>query len=94
MMAMGLAREFEKREEAIRAGRRKLDEKRRLRAEKKVKRKRDDTEKENGERYQNIFTCFETSNVPRVEKKVIVIHRGKYSNSGAPAAQPPAEHPG
>ena len=48
---MGLARVFENREEATRASTRKFDEKRRLRAEKKVKRARDEREKENGKRY-------------------------------------------
>lgn len=62
-LAMGLAREFEFREEDTRAGTRKLDEKRRLRAEKKVKRARDETEKENRKRYLKDLSvfCFETN---------------------------------
>ena len=48
---MTLAKQLEEKEEAIRAGTRKVDEKKRLKAEKKVKRTRDKTEKENAKRY-------------------------------------------
>ena len=48
---MNLAKEFEKKEEAIRAGTRKLDEKKRLQAEKDVKRTRDKADKEKAKRY-------------------------------------------
>ena len=48
---MTLAKKLEEKEEAIRAGTRKVDEKKRLKAEKKVKRTRDKTEKENAKRY-------------------------------------------
>lgn len=51
MLATRLTLKFEKEEEAIRAGTRKLDEKKRLRAEKNMKRTRDKTEKENSDRY-------------------------------------------
>ena len=50
-LAMTLAKQLEEKEEAIRAGTRKVDEKKRLKAEKKVKRTRDKTEKENAKRY-------------------------------------------
>ena len=51
ILAMTLAKQLEEKEEAIRAGIRKVDEKKRLKAEKKVKRTRDKTEKENAKRY-------------------------------------------
>ena len=51
ILAMTLAKKLEEKEEAIRAGTRKVDEKKRLKAEKKVKRTRDKTEKENAKRY-------------------------------------------
>ena len=47
---MNLARKFEKREDVLRAGKRKLDEKKNLQHEKMLKRTRDATEKEKGKR--------------------------------------------
>ena len=55
---MDLAEELQDREDVIRAGTRKLDEKKRSHAEKKVKRTRDETRKENGKRYFNNFYLF------------------------------------
>ena len=52
MLATVITLKFEKKEEAIRAGTRKLDEKKRLQAKKNVKRTRDKTEKEISDRYQ------------------------------------------
>ncbi|CAH3032867.1 unnamed protein product [Porites evermanni] len=49
-LAMGLAMQFEEREEALRESTRKLDEKKRLQDEKMSKRTRDATEKEKGKR--------------------------------------------
>ena len=49
-LAMGLANQFEEREEALRESTRKLDEKKRLQDEKMSKRTRDATEKEKGKR--------------------------------------------
>ena len=47
---MNLAKKFEKREDVLRAGTRKLDEKKRLQDEKMSKRTRDAAEKEKGKR--------------------------------------------
>ena len=59
-LAMELFQEFQDREDAIRAGTRKRDEKKLLQAEKKVKKTRNETEKEKGKRYlnYNYFRCF------------------------------------
>lgn len=50
---MGLANQFEEREEALRESTRKLDEKKRLQDEKMSKRTRDAVEKEKGKRSRN-----------------------------------------
>lgn len=52
-LAIGLAKQFEEKEEALRESTRKLDEKKRLQDEKMLKRTRDAVEKEKGKRSRN-----------------------------------------